>query len=892
MTKFPSSIPLFAAVLCAGPGSAIAQFLPSQAPSANIRRLLMAPKSAPSIQADALVNSASYTNAVTPGSLASMFGTFPVGGTGNAATTPLPVLLDGLMVQLSGVGAPLIYVGGTQANLQVPWEMAGRGVVQLDVTASGQNTEFLGVNMVDYGPGIFTVNGAGTGQGVVTGSDTGELLDASNPATPGKTCLVIYCTGLGPVTNQPATGAMSPSNPLAWTTTLPTVQVGGLPATVLFSGLAPGFVGLYQIDVQTPAGAPTGSAIPVVVSMGGATSNTVTIAVHPAAAGPAVYSLSPASATAGGTALTLTVNGAGYVSGSTVNWNSSALATTYGSATQLTATVPAASIANAGSASVTVANPGAGTSDPVTFSIQSSARNGTIATVAGTGTAGYSGDGGTATGAALKQPYGVAVDSAGNLYIADTNNNVVRKVTGSGSIATVAGNGDSGYAGDGGTATSATLRQPRGVAVDAAGNVYIADTNNNAIRKVSPNGTITTLATGVNLYNPGGIAVDGAGNLFIADTGNSLIRKMATDGTVSTVAGNGGYGPGGDGGPAASAQLESPTAVAVDASGNIYIADTNSGVVRKVTRDGRIATLGGSTMKQPRSVAVDTAGNVYVSTQNNMVRRVTPAGVASTVAGNAFGGYSGDGGNASDAELSAPGGLALDASGNLYIADTGNSVVRRVHAATAIPAPTVTSAVLAAGIDGRLYRVDPAAGASALVGEMPVVMTDIAAYQGVLYGISWGSTLYRLDASTGQGAPIGTGTGAALNALVFSSSGVLYAAGGGSLYTIDTTTGVATLVGSDNYFSSGDLEFDPAGNLYLSSYGGLGGDEILKIDPATGKGTVVANPGYPSIFGLVYLNSHLYGFTDGGQVIIIDLAGGKSTAVASFTPGFNGATSF
>jgi uncharacterized protein (TIGR03437 family) len=826
-----------------------------------------------------------------------VFGTFPIpaSGAGSATSLPLPRVLDGLSVQLGGLGAPLTYAGPSQANVQVPWELTGESTVQLSATANGQTSLALSVNLAPYAPGIFTTNAAGSGQGVVTDSTTGKIVDSSNPAIAGQTYLVIYCTGLGPVTNQPATGVATPASPLSWSAT-PTVQIGGVSVPVLFSGLTPAFVGLYQINVQTPAGLQPGSAVPVVVSIGGATSNSVTIAVQAPAAGPAIYSLSPSYASAGGADFTLTVTGAGFVSGSVVYWNATALATSYVDATHVKATVPAAVIAQAGSASVTVANQNTVPSGPVTFAIQSSTQNGMIVTVAGTGAAGYSGDGGTAGSAALSQPYGLAVDAAGNLYIADTNNNVIRKVTGSGSITTVAGSGASGNAGDGGLAIKAALNQPRGVAVDSAGNLYIADTSNNAIRRVSADGAISSVATSAYLNAPGGIAVDGAGNLFIADTGNNLIRKLATDGTISTVAGSGASGYTGDGGPAISAQMQSPAAVAVDAAGNIYIADTNSDAVRKVTLDGNISTVPGSTVEQPQGVAVDSAGNVYVATHNNMVRRITQAGIVSTIAGDAFSGYSGDGSTASGAELSAPSGLALDTFGNLYIADTGNSVVRRVYAVASIPAPAVTSSVLAAGIDGGLYRVNPTAGASQLVGAMPVIMSDIAAYQKVLYAISMysanGSVLYRIDAGTGNGSPIGTGSGVTLNALVFSSAGVLYAAGGNSLYTISTTTGVATLVGSGSYYSSGDLEFDSAGNLYLSSYDGSGSDKIYKLDPTTGQGTIVANPGFEFIFGLVYLNNQLYGFTAGGQVIVIDLVSGKGTAVASFTPGFNGATSF
>jgi len=220
--------------------------------------------------------------------------------------------------------------------------------------------------------------------------------------------------------------------------------------------------------------------------------------------------------------------------------------------------------------------------------------------VAGNGTGGYSGDGAAATSAELYDPTGVAVDSAGNIYIAEQNNNRIRKVSTSGNISTVAGNGTKVYSGDGGAAISAELNQPAGVAVDSAGNIYIADYVNHSIRKVDTSGKISTvagdgpgngsyngdgiLATSAELYYPSGVAVDSAGNIYIADTINYRIRKVdASTGYISTVAGNGAhYGSIGDGGAAISAQLYNPEGVVVDSAGNIYIADSGNHRIRKV----------------------------------------------------------------------------------------------------------------------------------------------------------------------------------------------------------------------------------------------------------------------------------------------------------------------
>jgi sugar lactone lactonase YvrE len=325
----------------------------------------------------------------------------------------------------------------------------------------------------------------------------------------------------------------------------------------------------------------------------------------------------------------------------------------------------------------------------------------TIKAFAGSGTLGYGGDNGPATGAELYNPTGVAVDSAGNVYIADRYNHRIRKVS-NGTIGTVAGNGSQGYAGDNGPATSAQLFWPAGVAVDSAGNLYIADTGNNVIRKVS-NGVITTVAgngtfnysgdggpaTSATLNNPTGVAVDAAGNLYIADLNNHRIRKVS-NGVITTVAGNGVGGFSGDNGPATSAELTYPEGVAVDFAGNLYIADNYTQVIREVT-NGVITTVAGSLtqgytgdngpatsaqLNDPTGVAVDSAGNLYIADNGNNAIRVVSNGVIATVAGNGTLGNSGDNGAATSAELSTPTGVFVDSFGNLYVADSGNNRVR------------------------------------------------------------------------------------------------------------------------------------------------------------------------------------------------------------------------
>jgi uncharacterized protein (TIGR03437 family) len=333
--------------------------------------------------------------------------------------------------------------------------------------------------------------------------------------------------------------------------------------------------------------------------------------------------------------------------------------------------------------------------DAIDGRIRKVSPGGIITTVAGSGIAGFSGDGGPAGSASLNYPRGLAADASGNLFIADATNERIRKVSAGGVITTVAGNGDFGFSGDGGPATSASLNQPQSIVVDASGSLFIADTYNNRIRKVSASGVMTTVAgsapgfpasgfsgdggpaTLASLSLPSGIAEDAAGNLFIADTNNNRIRKVSASGIITTVAGNGNAGSSGDGGLATSAWLSQPEGVAVDASGNLFIADSGSSRIRKVSA-GIITTV--ATAGQPVAVAVDASGNLFiVDTFYGRIQEVSTSGILTTVAGGGTSGL-GDGGPAISAELLFPYGVAVDASGNLFIADTGDMLIRKVSA--------------------------------------------------------------------------------------------------------------------------------------------------------------------------------------------------------------------
>ncbi len=324
-------------------------------------------------------------------------------------------------------------------------------------------------------------------------------------------------------------------------------------------------------------------------------------------------------------------------------------------------------------------------------------------TAAGTGTVGYTGDNAAATAAIVAAPAAVAADAAGNLYIADTQNHAIRRVTPAGTITTVAGTGIAGFSGDGGAATSAQLDTPAGIAVDGNGTLYIADTHNQRVRRVA-NGTITTVAgngtaafagdggtaTAASLSSPSAVALDATGNLYIADTGNQRIRRV-TAAAISTVAGTGDQGFSGDGAAATAAALDSPIGIAVDAAGTLYIADRHNHRIRAVASTGIITTLAGSgtpdfagsfsgdgaastaaALSRPSGVSVDAAGNVYIADTNNQRIRQAGNGGIATVYGS---GDQAPGANA----LNTPRGLTVTSSGNLTVADSLNQRSPRGH---------------------------------------------------------------------------------------------------------------------------------------------------------------------------------------------------------------------
>src|ERR1017187_6806789 len=495
------------------------------------------------------------------------------------------------------------------------------------------------------------------------------------------------------------------------------------------------------------------------------------------------------------------------------------------------------------------------------------ATTGVLTLAAGIGTPGFSGDDGPATSSQLNSPCGIAVDSAGNLYIADSGNNRIRKVS-NGVITTVAGNGTQGFSGDNGPATSAELADPEGVAVDPAGNLYIADSGNQRIRRVS-NGVITTVAgnggcgssgcgfsgdngpaTSAHLSNAEGIAVDSAGNLYIADTYYQRIRKVS-NGVITTVAGNGARGFSGDNGPATSAEFSNPEGIAVDSAGNLHIADSYNNRIRKLS-NGVITTVAGggiccvsigdngpatsAGLNYPFGVAVDSAGNLYIADTDNQRIRKVKNGVITTVAGIGGYGFSGDNGPATSAQLYWPFGVAVDAAGNVYIADSDNNRIRKASngvittmAGNGTPGfsgyngPTTSAQLnypLAVAVDlaGSLYIADTYNNRIRKVSNGVITIVAGIGTQG-FSGDNGPATSAELD------NPWGVAVDSAGNLYIADfnnsrirkvSNGVITTVAGiGEYYSFSGDNGPATSAG---LYSPEGIAVDSAGNLYIADF--------------------------------------------------------------------------
>ena len=449
-----------------------------------------------------------------------------------------------------------------------------------------------------------------------------------------------------------------------------------------------------------------------------------------------------------------------------------------------------------------------------------------ISTIAGTGASGFGGDGGSPLSASLAGPAGLAEDSSGNLYVADQGNNRIRKISaGASMISTIAGNGPSGFSGDGGSPIAAQLSAPSGVAVDASGSVYVADQGNNRIRKVTSGASpiISTIAgngtagfsgdggaaASAQLSIPASVALDSAGNVYIADQANNRIREVAAGSapTINTIAGNGGAGFGGDGSSATSASLYAPSGVWVDSGGNVYIADTKNNRVREVTAATPrvIQTIAGNgtagfsgdglnpqvaSLNYPFGVALDSSGNVYIAdTSNNRIRKVVMGGspTISTVAGTGVSGFSGDGSAPTAAQLSGPLGIAFDGAGNLYIADAVNNRIRKI---TFGSIPVITT-VAGNGVSG--YAGD---GGDPLSAELSYP-TGVA--------LDSNGNLYIADSQNNR-----------IRKVTFGASNVISTIAGSGAAGFSGDGGNPTLAGLN---APTNVALDSNGNLYIADYG-------------------------------------------------------------------------
>ncbi len=560
-------------------------------------------------------------------------------------------------------------------------------------------------------------------------------------------------------------------------------------------------------------------------------------------------------------------------------------------------------------------------SDRYNHAVRKISTSGMVTSLIGRYGTGYFGDGGPSTAGAINEPTGVAVDNSGNVYIADYGNNCVRKINSSGIITTLAGNGITGYSGDGGPASVAQLANPFAVRTDLAGNVYISDNGNSCLRIVNTSGIINTiagtgnagfsgdggLATNAMLYEPQGIAINTAGNIFVAD-GSWRIRRIA-GGLIST------YGGGMANGIPATANAINPIAAVVDASGNILIADADNNRICKITPSGTMQTIAGNgadsyygdggpataaSFSYPSGICLDNAGNILVADQgNDVIRKISPGGTISTVAGNGSHGYSGDGVPATSSMLSAPTGVIVDISGNMYIADRFNNRVRMVNTAGIIS--TVAGDTVGLFSDGIPATTARLKGPNGVAVDLKGNIFIAESLNNTIRKVSGGiiSTVAGIGSIgfTGDGGPA---TLAKLNyptGVAIDTSGNIYIADASNnrcrkvnlLGEINTVAGdtAAKLFGGDggpataahlNFCSN--ITFDAFGNLYISDYDNF---RVRKVLPAALP--VIKGVRTLCVAASVTLSTSMPGGTWTSMNTVIAVAGSSSGVITGVAAG-------
>ncbi len=468
------------------------------------------------------------------------------------------------------------------------------------------------------------------------------------------------------------------------------------------------------------------------------------------------------------------------------------------------------------------------------------AKGGVVTTLAGSGNTGSADGPGAA--AEFGSICGVAVDGSGNVYVADEGNETIRMITPAGVVSTLAGKTTTRGSADG-TGSAALFSHPTGVSVDGSGNVYVVDSGNSTIRKVTPAGAVTTLAgtagsigsadgtAGAAQFNaPTMEAIDAAGNIVVADTGNDTIRKVTPGGVVTTIAGT--ASPGSSDGTGGAARFNNPNTVAVDGLGNMYVADTGNNLIRKITPAGVVTSLAGAPgvagstdgagilarFSSPYGVAVDASGNVYVADAgNDTIRKVTPAGVVTTLAGAPGKAGSADGTGAA-AAFNYPEGVSLDGAGNIYVADTGNQTIRKIT-----PAGLVTTL---AGSAGKAGYVD-ATGSAAQFNQPSGIATDAS---GNLYVADFNNgTVRKVTPGGVVTSVVISGTIPYIAGVAVDASGNVYAALLGEIVEVSSGGGLTTLAGQELVYGGADgvgsaaqfsnprgLALDASYNLYVA----------------------------------------------------------------------------